>query len=565
MRHSRARHHVHIAIMSATLLACQGCLFRGSKTNSPVEPASPVSIAVLPLNVREQPQSPASPAQAAGNGRQNQATSGGRARPSSAEPTLQSMSIASAVVATSVLQGIPGIEPVPMWRALQVASTILNNTRWVTPSMAAELANMLSVRWTMMGEISPASEGYNVIIDFIPSKPAVFPFRYQKVLRRELLSQRLGEALEEFLRYAGHPVPQLRTLDRGGDWSELSRLVEAVDREYGWFSPPAPGNSQAAYAAIFTRDPRLASLLFNPDRYSAASAPAPSQASKPSTTSVAEPIAKAAPVVTNPINAVPDRRQPKQPIPLPTSPMAGIPEISKWTSLTVSPVLSLPAEQQLHSGQATAAVHGRTSSMLSTPGAGYLRESGSTVLPYAPGARYVLQLFASTNETDARRVAQELLRGGAPAKVSASKTGSETIYRVNGGTYDSPAAASAAGDALITLRMASEYWIRTESAPVATASREPAAEPPRAADAAGSTAGSFQVQVFASSDREKAVALAEELRQIGLRAQVEPFKLTGKGDWYRVRLSGYPSRKEALAAAEKLRSEGRIREYWIVG
>ncbi len=196
-------------------MVLQACLFHGSKTSSPVQPAPTVSIAVLPLNVAESLQSPPGSREP---------------RLSEEEPRLRSIAIASAVAATRVLHGIPGIEPVPIWQALLVASGKLGNSRHVSPSAAAELANMLNVRWTMMGEISPGPEGYVLLIDFIPARQALIPFRYQRGVQPELLNRRVNEALEQFLRYAGHPVSQLKTATGAEGWSELSRLAEAVER-----------------------------------------------------------------------------------------------------------------------------------------------------------------------------------------------------------------------------------------------------------------------------------------------------------------------------------------------
>jgi len=477
---------------------------------------------------------------------------------------LQSLSIASAVAVTSALYGIPGIESAPMWRTFAAASNMAGRSRRITPLMAAELANVLGVRWAMTGEIYPSPDGYTLIVDFIPAKASVVPFRYQSSLRPELLDERLDQALEQFLRYARHPAPQLGRRTRAVNQSELFKLAEEVDREYGWFSPPAPGKAQAAFASLFALDPRLASLLFDPVLYAAAAEPAPAEASKPAVAVGAEPGVKPALTLPNAINPVPDRKPPKQVAPPPPSRSPGIPENSKWVPLMVPPIPALPPEQQFRQEQTGADVNRRVTSRPSAFFSGHRGGSDSSALLRAPRARYVLQLFASANEAEARQVAQDLMRAGVPAKVSAVKAGRETLYRVSGGAYDYPDTASAAGDALVALRTVDEYWVRAEALTAAIASPTPAAKTPRALETAGSAAGEFQVQVFASFNREKAVAFAEGLREIGLQARIEPLKVTGKGDCYRVRLTGYQSRKEAIVAAEQLRAQGRIREYWIV-
>jgi len=539
----RAWHYAGIAMMSAALLFLQGCFFRGSRTNSPTGPAPRVSIAVLPLNIPEPPQASGSRLQG---------------------PTLQTLSIASAVMATNVLQGIPDVEQVPLWRTLHAASSLIDKSRRATPSEAAKLANMLSVRWAMTGEIAPNPEGYVLIIDFIPAKSSGIPFRYQRDLQPETLARRVNEALEQFLRYAQHPVPQTKTLTRPVDWSDLFRLAEAIDREYGWFSPPAPGKAQVVYASVLARDPRLASLFFNPDLYAAATAPLSGEASKPAPADGTEPRVKPVQVYRVAAGAAPVREPVEQLSLSPASRTTETPEKSKWAPLEVPPILLFLAEQQADRAQSRADINRRSSLPPYPSASGYGGESVRTAPPRTPGTQYVLQLFASVDKTEAKQTAEDLAQAGVPVRISVIRARRATFYRVSDGTYESPAAASAAGDALIALRMADEYWIRAVAAPAATTRQSLASQSPGTFDAAGSDAGRFQVQVFASIDREKALALAEGLRRIGLQARIEQFKLTEGEDCYRVRLVGYQSRNEAVAAAETLRVQGRIREYWIV-
>ena len=268
-------------------------------------------------------------------------------RLSEEEPLLQSLSIASAVAVTNVLHSIPGIEPVPMWQALLSVSSMIGDSRWVSPSRAAELANVLSVGWAMTGEISPGSEGYLLVLDFIPAKSSIIPFRYERSLRPELLNQRLNETLEQFLRYAQHPAPQLKTVKSAEDWSELFKLAEAIDREYGWFSPPAPGKAQAAFTSLFAHDPRLARLLFNPDLYVVATEAAPGEASKPAAAAVSGVEVKPASALPTGTTVVPDREALKQLALTPPSPVVELRENSKWVSFTMLPILSFLAEQQI--------------------------------------------------------------------------------------------------------------------------------------------------------------------------------------------------------------------------
>jgi cell division protein FtsN len=70
--------------------------------------------------------------------------------------------------------------------------------------------------------------------------------------------------------------------------------------------------------------------------------------------------------------------------------------------------------------------------------------------------------------------------------------------------------------------------------------------------------------VFASRSKEEADVLLRRLQKAGTTPELEMVDLKDKGIWYRIRLRGYESRDAALAAAEKLRTDGLIRDYWIV-
>ena len=65
----------------------------------------------------------------------------------------------------------------------------------------------------------------------------------------------------------------------------------------------------------------------------------------------------------------------------------------------------------------------------------------------------------------------------------------------------------------------------------------------------------FAVQLAAFADDKGANALAGRLKRSGYAAYTEPLK-TSKGTLWRVRVGPYPSREAALAARERLKSEG---------
>ncbi|HWD35402.1 MAG TPA: SPOR domain-containing protein [Casimicrobiaceae bacterium] len=75
------------------------------------------------------------------------------------------------------------------------------------------------------------------------------------------------------------------------------------------------------------------------------------------------------------------------------------------------------------------------------------------------------------------------------------------------------------------------------------------------------------MQLAAFADDKGANSLAGRLKRAGYAAYTEPLK-TSKGTLWRVRVGPYPSREAALAARDKLKTEGQngivavIREAW---
>jgi len=65
----------------------------------------------------------------------------------------------------------------------------------------------------------------------------------------------------------------------------------------------------------------------------------------------------------------------------------------------------------------------------------------------------------------------------------------------------------------------------------------------------------FAVQLAAFADDKGANALAIRLARAGYTTYTEPLK-TSKGTLWRVRVGPYPTREEANAARDKLKSEG---------
>ena len=98
----------------------------------------------------------------------------------------------------------------------------------------------------------------------------------------------------------------------------------------------------------------------------------------------------------------------------------------------------------------------------------------------------------------------------------------------------------------------------SQAAPVSLPEERPRPEEAR------KSAGSIQIQVFATRDHARAQALTRKLQDLGLAPVLEKAELPSSGTWYRVRIGGYETPRTARAAGEKLRSSGLISELWLV-
>lgn len=96
-----------------------------------------------------------------------------------------------------------------------------------------------------------------------------------------------------------------------------------------------------------------------------------------------------------------------------------------------------------------------------------------------------------------------------------------------------------------------------ESAKPALPSTDATVNVAKAAPAAGASPprDGFAVQLAAFADDKGANSLAGRLKRTGYAAYTEPLK-TSKGTLWRVRVGPYPSREAAVAARDKLKSEG---------
>jgi DedD protein len=134
---------------------------------------------------------------------------------------------------------------------------------------------------------------------------------------------------------------------------------------------------------------------------------------------------------------------------------------------------------------------------------------------------------------------------------SASAAGHDATSTSSGKTTDAKSASSNAG------APAAAAVATAPSAPAALpAPTQAAASSPNGAKTAGAPAhDGFAVQLAAFADDKGANALAGRLKKAGYAAYTEPLK-TSKGTLWRVRVGPFPSRETAVAARDKLKTEG---------
>jgi len=229
-----------LALIAGLLFLQSGCFLfrRHPKAPAAVQTApAPIRIALLPLNT---------PAE---------------------NPDGRWLSLASAVVLARAGVNVSELEIVPFWESMPVAIQSMGTSRSISPDQAAYMAGLLTAKWATSGEISTTKGGLLLLVDFMPAKETMIPFRYQKQTDVDSLSGNLAGAVTEFLRYQV-AAPAIAELP-AEKTAELRELAQALDLEYGWFVPADPGKSEKIVANLARSDAGLAQVLFNPNLYPA--------------------------------------------------------------------------------------------------------------------------------------------------------------------------------------------------------------------------------------------------------------------------------------------------------
>jgi hypothetical protein len=239
LRQSTWRHDSCLLLIGVALfglLLMPGCLFR--KHKPPAAPAlpAPVRAVLLPLNIPLE------------------------------KSDLRWMSLGILVGTADVALAAPDIELVPVWESVPAALQSLGEARTVTSDIAELVATRLSARWSSQGEVITSGNSLTMRLDFIPAKPTLVPFRYEKGTGIDSMQPRFQEAWEQFLRYL--IVRPLQTSKiRPMDAKRLKEIADALDLEYGWFVAAKPGASGKVVGDLARSNPALARILFSPTLY----------------------------------------------------------------------------------------------------------------------------------------------------------------------------------------------------------------------------------------------------------------------------------------------------------
>jgi hypothetical protein len=179
---------------------------------------------------------------------------------------LRWTALAGPIMMAKVSESARDLEVIPLWETMPVATEAGGVSRSFTPESAAYVASWFSAKWSAMGEISPAKSGVSMLIDFMPSRTTLVPFRFARAGKVDSIGSSLPEAYNQFLRYlTSRPLlPAKKGLP---SMTSMKNLAEALDREYGWFVAAQPGKAQDIVSELARTDERLARLLFNPNVY----------------------------------------------------------------------------------------------------------------------------------------------------------------------------------------------------------------------------------------------------------------------------------------------------------
>lgn len=431
VRRPPGKYPVAAASLALVVLALNSaCFFRKHKVEVP-QARSPIRIALLPANVPTD------------NG------------------DLQWIATATPLLMAQATDDSRDLDIVPLWESIPITKETLGDSRTITEENAAYIASRLTARWATLCTISPDKAGVALVLDFIPSKATLVPFRYEKKGPTSELNTYFREAFNQFLRYlVAEPLKERKLPDT----ASLRPVAEAVNREYGWSVAAEPGKSEAIVTGFARANQGVAALIFNPNLYPGigakpAAKPAPQAAPAPAS---APPGPAAAPASAQPPGTA---SAPASPVPALQSAAAAQPVVEPDEDVVVPPprtftqeIGSLPQAAPDPPVEFTATGGGRASKEAAP--------AANTASPPPIAGDYELQVFATKGKARAEDMSEKLRKLGLTPRVETAEMQDKgTWFRIRLCGFKSRKAAMAAGDKLVADGLIEQYWIARSTTP----------------------------------------------------------------------------------------------------
>jgi len=228
------------ALIAASIIVMvifqSACFFNRKHKTAEAVAAAPVRLVLLPFNVPQ------------------------------ANKDLRWTALAAPILMAKAGAKSANLEIIPLWQTMPYALENGGASRTFTQESAANVANWLSAKWVVLGEMTPTKRGVLMVIDFIPSRSTMVPFRYMRSGRVDTVAAHFYDAYNQFLRYlVAKPIQRSR-----GDQPTMTSvrgLAETLDSEYGWFVEADPGKATDALTELMHSDEILARSLFSPVLY----------------------------------------------------------------------------------------------------------------------------------------------------------------------------------------------------------------------------------------------------------------------------------------------------------
>jgi hypothetical protein len=223
-------------VLTLVLLSQSGCFFLKKKAKPEAVAVVPVRMIILPFNVP------------------------------SGDKDLRWLSMAAPILMAKTGENAKGLEIIPIWQTMPTAINVAGSSRTFTEESAATVANWMTAKWVVLGELNATKNGISMTVDFVPARVSLVPFRFLRTGKLDVVGEGFYEAYIQFLRYLVSR-PFVQPQDKGMTMTSVKDLAEALDREYGWSVEADPGKAQQAVSSLLSSDEKLARMLFSPTLY----------------------------------------------------------------------------------------------------------------------------------------------------------------------------------------------------------------------------------------------------------------------------------------------------------